>query len=159
MKRTTIRIGFRKKDDERIKRSKKAATAFADVFERVLSEKAFDADLEYEGYLEIMVRISEHVEDGRYDDAMDLMYLITLLLDDNLRCILVDFICGEDYLEGSFLERIAEIIDEKYVDHDFFDECCDCEECDECEGDCENCMLDKEYEWLKSITEKEGDDE
>ena len=95
------------------------AEALASLIDSRMMDKACDSGIEDE-YLRVLERIWDYVDDGNYEVAMEILYVMAMILDEESKVILKNLIYPHEtavyYFMDYFCEYLvdAHIIDELY---------------------------------------------
>ena len=131
MKKVGFTIEFGKTEDEKERGENfvSGIEALARMTEKRLSDAVHDTGLEFDAYVDALDEISSYTDEGDYETAVELIYLLALLLEDAAKIFLdyfneyiadgyvVDRLLqesGADEDTGKIREDIADTLDDEY---------------------------------------------
>ena len=87
MKKVGFTIEFGKTEDEKERGENfvSGIEALARMTEKRFSDAVNDAGLEFDAYVDVLYEISAHTDEGDYETAVELVYLLAMLLDENVK--------------------------------------------------------------------------
>lgn len=117
MKKVGFTIEFGKTEDgkERGENFVSGIEALARMTEKRLSDAVNDAGLEFDAYVDVLYEISAHTDEGDYETAVELIYLLAMLLDENVKEMLEGVIYPDEEAAKIFLDYFNEYIADEYV--------------------------------------------
>lgn len=153
----TIEFGKNEEKEEKVNQDERAAEgmeALARLIDKNLAEAVKRGGLDFDSYVAALERIWDYVECMEYDMASELMYLLTMILDDDCRIVFESLVYQDEEAARCFLHYFGEYIADGYIIDKMFDEAFPEGVKDEDIGDlCE--VLDEAYSQLKT-TMKQG---
>ena len=132
MKKVGFTIEFGKTEDEKERGENfvSGIEALARMTENRFSDAVNDAGLEFDAYVDALDEISSYTDEGDYETAVELIYLLALLLDEDAAKIFLDYFneyiadgyvvdrllqeSGADEDTGEIREDIADSLDDEY---------------------------------------------
>lgn len=152
MKKVGFTIEFGKTEDEKERGENfvSGIEALARMTEKRLSDAVNDAGLEFDAYVDAIDEISSYTDEGDYETAMELIYLLALLLDEDAKAMLEGVIYPDEEAVKIFLDHFNEYIADGYVVDRFLQESGADEEPREVREDIAD-SLDDEYCCLRSV--------
>ena len=132
MKKVGFTIEFGKTEDEKEHGENfvSGIEALARMTEKRFSDAVHDAGLEFDAYVDALDEISSYTDEGDYETAVELIYLLALLLDEDAAKIFLDYFneyiadgyvvdrllqeSGADEQPGEIREDIADSLDDEY---------------------------------------------
>ena len=117
MKKVGFTIEFGKTEDgkERGENFVSGIEALARMTEKRLSDAVNDAGLEFDAYVDALDEISSYTDEGDYETAVELIYLLAMLLDENVKEVLEGVIYPDEEAAKIFLDYFNEYIADEYV--------------------------------------------
>ena len=114
MKKVGFTIEFGKTEEkERGKNFVSGIEALARMTEKRFSAAVNDAGLEFDAYVDALDEISSYTDEGDYETAVELIYLLALLLDEDAKEMLEGVIYPDEDT-GERQEDIADSLDDEY---------------------------------------------
>ena len=126
----TIEFGKTEDEKERGENFVSGIEALARMTEKRLSDAVHDTGLEFDAYVDALDEISSYTDEGDYETAVELIYLLALLLDEDAAKIFLDYFneyiadgyvvdrllqeSGADEEPGEIREDIADSLDDEY---------------------------------------------
>ena len=152
MKKVGFTIEFGKTEDgkERGENFVSGIEALARMTEKRLSDAVNDAGLEFDAYVDVLYEISTHTDEGDYETAVELIYLLALLLDENAKEMLEGVVYPDKDAAKIFLDYFNEYIADEYVVDRLLQESGEDEEAGEIREVIAD-SLDDEYCCLRSV--------
>ena len=111
----TIEFGKTEDGKERGENFVSGIEALARMTEKRLSDAVNDAGLEFDAYVDVLYEISTHTDEGDYETAVELIYLLAMLLDENVKEMLEGVIYPDEEAAKIFLDYFNEYIADEYV--------------------------------------------
>lgn len=158
MKKVGFTIEFGKTEDgkERGENFVSGIEALARMTEKRFSDAVHDAGLEFDAYVDALDEISSYTDEGDYETAVELIYLLALLLDENAKEMLEGVIYPDEDAAKIFIDYFNEYIADEYVVERLLKEGRPDEELREIREDIAD-SLDDEYCCLRSVMDsREG---
>ena len=146
----TIEFGKTEDEKERGKNFVSGIEALARMTEKRFSDAVHDAGLEFDAYVDALDEISTHTDEGDYETAVELIYLLALLLDEDAKEMLEGVIYPDEEAAKIFLDYFNEYIADGYVVDRLLQESGTDEEPGEIREDFVD-SLDDEYCCLRSV--------
>lgn len=146
----TIEFGKTEDEKERGENFVSGIEALARMTEKRLSDAVNDAGLEFDAYVDVLYEISAHTDEGDYETAVELIYLLAMLLDENAKEMLEGVIYPDEEAAKIFLDYFNEYIADEYVVERLLQESGADEEPGEIREDIAD-SLDDEYFCLRSV--------
>lgn len=116
MKKVGFTIEFGKTEEkERGKNFISGIEALARMTEKRLSDAVNDAGLEFDAYVDALDEISAYTDEGDYETAVELIYLLAMLLDEDAKEMLEGVIYPDEEAAKIFLDYFNEYIADEYV--------------------------------------------
>ena len=117
MKKVGFTIEFGKTEDEmeRGENFVSGIEALARMTEKRFSDAVHDKGLEFDAYVDALDEISSYTDEGDYETAVELIYLLTLLLDEDAKEMLEGVIYPDEEAAKIFLDYFNEYIADGYV--------------------------------------------
>lgn len=117
MKKVGFTIEFGKTEDEKERGENfvSGIEALARMTEKRFSDAVNDAGLELDAYVDALDEISSYTDEGDYETAVELIYLLALLLDEDAKEMLEGVIYPDEDAEKIFLDYFNEYIADGYV--------------------------------------------
>ena len=158
MKKVGFTIEFGKTEDEKERGENfvSGIEALARMTEKRFSDAVNDAGLEFDAYVDALDEISSYTDEGDYETAVELIYLLALLLDEDAKEMLEGVIYPDEDAAKIFLDYFNEYIADGYVVDRLLQESGADEEPGESREDIAD-SLDDEYCCLRSVMDsREG---
>ncbi len=158
MKKVGFTIEFGKTEDEKERGENfvSGIEALARMTEKRFSDAVHDAGLEFDAYVDALDEISTHTDEGDYETAVELIYLLAILLDEDVKKMLEGVIYPDEETAKIFLDYFNEYIADGYVVDRLLQESGTDEEPGEIREDFAD-SLDDEYCCLRSVMDsREG---
>ena len=158
MKKVGFTIEFGKTEDEKERGENfvSGIEALARMTEKSFSDAVHDTGLEFDAYVDALDEISSYTDEGAYETAMELIYLLAMLLDEDAKEMLEGVIYPDEDAAKIFLDYFNEYIADGYVVERLLQECSTDEEPGERQEDIAD-SLDDEYCCLRSVMDsREG---
>ena len=116
MKKVGFTIEFGKTEDEKERGENfvSGIEALARMTEKRFSDAVNDAGLEFDAYVDALDEISSYTDEGDYETAVELIYLLALLLED-AKAMLEGVIYPDEEAAKIFLDYFNEYIADGYV--------------------------------------------
>ena len=113
MKKVGFTIEFGKMEDEKERGENfvSGIEALARMTEKRLSDAVNDAELEFDAYVDALDEISSYTGEGDYETAVELIYLLALLLDEDAKEMLEGVIYPDEDAAKIFLDYFNEYMD------------------------------------------------
>ena len=152
MKKVGFTIEFGKTEDEKERGENfvSGIEALARMTEKRFSDAVRDAGLEFDAYVDALDEISTHTDEGDYETAVELIYLLALLLDENAKEMLEGVVYPDKDAAKIFLDYFNEYIADEYVVDRLLQESGEDEEAGEIREVIAD-SLDDEYCCLRSV--------
>ena len=151
MKKVGFTIEFGKTEEkERGKNFVSGIEALARMTEKRFSDAVHDTGLEFDAYVDALDEISSYTDEGDYETAVELIYLLALLLDEDAKEMLEGVIYPDEDAAKIFLDYFNEYIADGYVVDRILQESGADEESGEIREDIAD-SLDDEYCCLRSV--------
>ena len=151
MKKVGFTIEFGKTEEkERGKNFVSGIEALARMTEKRFSAAVNDAGLEFDAYVDALDEISSYTDEGDYETAEELIYLLALLLDEDAKEMLEGVIYPDEDAAKIFLDYFNEYIADGYLVDRLLKESGADEELGEIREDIAD-SLDDEYCCLRSV--------
>ena len=117
MKKVGFTIEFGKMEDEKERGENfvSGIEALARMTEKRFSDAVNDAGLEFDAYVDALDEISSYTDEGDYETAVELIYLLALLLDEDAKEMLEGVIYPDEDAAKIFLDYFNEYIADGYV--------------------------------------------
>lgn len=117
MKKVGFTIEFGKTEDEKERGENfvSGIEALARMTEKRFSDAVNDAGLELDAYVDALDEISSYTDEGDYETAVELIYLLALLLDEDAKEMLEGVIYPDEDAAKIFLDYFNEYIADGYV--------------------------------------------
>ena len=117
MKKVGFTIEFGKMEDEKERGENfvSGIEALARMTEKRFSDAVNDAGLEFDAYVDALDEISTHTDEGDYETAVELIYLLAMLLDEDAKEMLEGVIYPDEDAAKIFLDYFNEYIADGYV--------------------------------------------
>ncbi len=158
MRKAGFMIELRKKEEEKecSKNFVSGIEALARMTDRFLSDAVNETELDFNAYVDALYEISNHTDKGDYDTAIELTYLLALMLDEDVKSMIEGVIYQDEDAARIFLDYFNEYIADGYVLERMIQESGsdDEEPIQEDRAD----SLDDEYCCLKSALDKKKED-
>ena len=158
MKKVGFTIEFGKTEDEKERGENfvSGIEALARMTEKRFSDAVNDAGLEFDAYVDALDEISSYTDEGDYETAVELIYLLALLLDENAKEMLEGVIYPDEDAAKIFLDYFNEYIADGYVVDRLLQESGADEDTGEIREDIAD-SLDDEYCCLRSVMDSRED--
>ena len=111
----TIEFGKTEDEKERGENFVSGIEALARMTEKRFSDAVNDAGLEFDAYVDALDEISSYTDEGDYETAVELIYLLALLLDEDAKEMLEGVIYPDEDAAKIFLDYFNEYIADGYV--------------------------------------------
>ena len=111
----TIEFGKTEDEKERGENFVSGIEALARMTEKRFSDAVNDAGLEFDAYVDALDEISSYTDESDYETAMELIYLLALLLDEDAKAMLEGVIYPDEDAAKIFLDYFNEYIADGYV--------------------------------------------
>ena len=111
----TIEFGKMEDEKERGENFVSGIEALARMTEKRFSDAVNDAGLEFDAYVDALDEISTHTDEGDYETAVELIYLLAMLLDEDAKEMLEGVIYPDEDAAKIFLDYFNEYIADGYV--------------------------------------------
>ena len=152
----TIEFGKTEDEKERGENFVSGIEALARMTEKRFSDAVYDAGLEFDAYVDVLYEISAHTDEGDYETAVELIYLLAMLLDENAKEMLEGVIYPDEEAAKIFLDYFNEYVADGYVVDRLLQESRADEQPGEIQEDIAD-SLDDEYCCLRSVMDsREG---
>ena len=117
MKKVGFTIEFGKTEDEKERGENfvSGIEALARMTEKRFSDAVNDAGLEFDAYVDALDEVSSYTDEGDYETAVELIYLLALLLDEDAKEMLEGVIYPDEDAAKIFLDYFNEYIADGYV--------------------------------------------
>ena len=117
MKKVGFMIEFGKTEDgkERGENFVSGIESLARMTEKRFSDAVHDTGLEFDAYVDALDEISTYTDEGDYETAVELIYLLALLLDEDAKAMLEGVIYPDEEAAKIFLDYFNEYIADGYV--------------------------------------------
>lgn len=117
MKKVGFTIEFGKTEDEKERGENfvSGIEALGRMTEKRFSDAVNDAGLEFDAYVDALDEISSYTDEGDYETAVELIYLLALLLDEDAKEMLEGVIYPDEDAAKIFLDYFNEYIADGYV--------------------------------------------
>ena len=117
MKKVGFTIEFGKTEDEKERGENfvSGIEALARMTEKRFSDAVNDAGLEFDAYVDALDEISSYTDEGDYETAVELIYFLALLLDEDAKEMLEGVIYPDEDAAKIFLDYFNEYIADGYV--------------------------------------------
>lgn len=116
MKKVGFTIEFGKTEEKECgKNFVSGIEALARMTEKRFSAAVNDAGLEFDAYVDAIDEISSYTDEGDYETAVELIYLLALLLDEDAKEMLEGVIYSDEDAAKIFLDYFNEYIADGYV--------------------------------------------
>ena len=103
----TIEFGKTEDEKERGENFVSGIEALARMTEKRLSDAVHDTGLEFDAYVDALDEISSYTDEGDYETAVELIYLLALLLDEDAAKIFLDYF-NEYIADGYVVDRLLQ---------------------------------------------------
>lgn len=90
------------------------AEALATLIDSKMMEKACETGIEDE-YLQVLERIWDYTEDGNYELAMEILYVMAMVLDEDSKVILKNLIYPHESAVYYFLDYFCEYLVDAHI--------------------------------------------
>ena len=111
----TIEFGKTEDEKERGENFVSGIEALARMTEKCFSDAVHDTGLEFDAYVDALDEISSYTDEGDYETAVELIYLLALLLDEDAKEMLEGVIYPDEDAAKIFLDYFNEYIADGYV--------------------------------------------
>ena len=145
----TIEFGRKEEKPKHSEKFENGIEALARMADRCLTEAVRNTELDFNTYIDALYEVSEFADDGDYEMAIEMMYLIALILDQDVKTVIEEVIYPDRAATEIFLDYFNWYIADGYVIERSIQRSCK----SDCNGNKteDKDGLDEEYHCLKEM--------